>query len=85
MTVRRAFLVILLATAAFATLASSASALIVHLKSGRAVSYQPLRGAASLRPFDAFFTNLDYHGGPVMPSNTNYVVYWQPSGAPAYR
>jgi hypothetical protein len=29
-------------------------------------------------------STLDYFGGPVMPSNTNYAVYWQPSGAPAY-
>jgi hypothetical protein len=35
-------------------------------------------------PFDKFFSNLDYNGGPVMPSNTNYTIYWQPSGAPAY-
>jgi len=29
-------------------------------------------------------STLDYLGGPVMPANTNYAVYWQPSGAPAY-
>ena len=29
-------------------------------------------------------STLDYLGGPVMPSNTNYAVYWQPPGAPAY-
>ncbi len=29
-------------------------------------------------------STLDYFGGPVMPSNTNYAVYWQPPGAPAY-
>jgi hypothetical protein len=28
---------------------------------------------------------LLYHkGGPVMPSNTNYTLYWDPSGAPEY-
>jgi hypothetical protein len=65
--------------------ASSASAVIVHLKSGKTISYQPLRSQRSgIRPFDAFFSNLDYNGGPVMASNTNYVVYWRPSGAPAY-
>ena len=24
---------------------------------------------------------LEYHGGPVMPSNTNYALYWDPPGA----
>lgn len=27
---------------------------------------------------------LEYHGGPIMPSNTNYTIYWDPAGAPAY-
>ena len=84
MIVRRAFLVSLLATAAFAALATSASAVIVHLKSGKAVSYFALRGSGTFQPFDFAFTNLDYNGGPVMSSNTNYAVYWRPSGAPAY-
>ena len=49
------------------------------------MSYEPLRGSApAVEPFDAFFDNLDYNGGPVMPSNTNYVVYWSPSGPSAY-
>jgi PKD repeat protein len=71
-----------------------AEAVIVRLTSGRAVSYMPLSGAAALRaapalrpalrPFDALFTNLDYNGGPIMPSNTNYTLYWAPSGSPAY-
>jgi len=34
--------------------------------------------------FDAFFKNLDYNGGPVMTSNTNYTLYWSPGGASAY-
>jgi hypothetical protein len=63
--------------------ASSASAVVMRLANGRAVSYQPLRGAR-IAPFDQLFTNLDYNGGPVMPSNTNYAIYWQPSGAPEY-
>jgi hypothetical protein len=65
--------------------ASGASAVIVHLRGGRVLSYQPRRGhAPAARPFDAFFSNLDYNGGPVMPSNTNYMLYWSPSGASAY-
>jgi PKD repeat protein len=79
------FLAGLLAAAVVAIGASSASAVIVQLKSGKTLSYQPLRsGGAAFRPFDSFFTNLDYNFGPVMSSNTNYAVYWQPSGAPAY-
>jgi IPT/TIG domain len=27
---------------------------------------------------------IGYHGGPIMPSNTNYALYWDPSGAPEY-
>jgi PKD repeat protein len=60
-----------------------ARAVIVTLGSGSTLSYQPLRGAArpfSAGPFDAFFNNLDYNGGPVMPSNTNFTVYWRPEG-----
>jgi PKD repeat protein len=64
--------------------ASTASAVIVHLENGKTVSYQPLRGQAPTGSFDEFFSNLDYNGGPVMPSNTNYAVYWRPSTGPAY-
>jgi PKD repeat protein len=63
--------------------ASSASAVIVHLPNGKTLSYQPLRGQAKAlaraHRFDTFFSNLDYNGGPVMPSNTNYTVYWRPA------
>jgi hypothetical protein len=30
------------------------------------------------------FTNMDYNGGPVMPSNTDYMVLWSPAGLSAY-
>jgi PKD domain/IPT/TIG domain len=64
---------------------ASAGAVIVRLPGGRTLSYQPLRqGGGGPSTFDALFSNLDYNGGPVMPSNTNYAIYWQPSGAPAY-
>lgn len=59
------------------------------------LSYQPLQGAA--RPVKAPAKKratrsgrgarvqaLEYHGGPVMSSNTNYALYWDPAGAPAY-
>jgi PKD repeat protein len=72
--------------------ASSASAVLVKLDNGQVVSYQPLRSAASrlhraaLRPntFDKVFGNMDYNGGPVMPSNTDYMVLWSPKGLSAY-
>jgi hypothetical protein len=64
--------------------AGSASAVIVHLAGGKTLSYQPLRGRAGPVPFDQLFSNLDYNGGPVMASNTNYPVYWAPAGSPKY-
>ncbi|HWX96422.1 MAG TPA: IPT/TIG domain-containing protein [Solirubrobacteraceae bacterium] len=82
---RRSFLAVLLAGSLLAVLgASPARAVVARLADGRTISYQPLRGAAAIAPFDQFFTNLDYNGGPVMASNTNYAIYWQPSGAPSY-
>ncbi len=84
----RLWLLALVVAAAFGLQAADASAIVVHLPGGKALSYQPLRGAAaarsSLMPFDALLQNLDYNGGPVMPSNTNYTIYWAPTGSPAY-
>jgi hypothetical protein len=82
---RRAALLGALVAALMALAAASAQAVIVPLPGGKAASYVPLRGTAPLvQPFDEAFSNLDYNGGPVMPSNTNYVVYWSPSGPSAY-
>jgi PKD domain len=68
-----------------AVVASSASAVLKRLPNGQTVSYQPLAGGgAQVTPFDAAFTNMDYNGGPVMPSNTNYMVLWSPNGLSAY-
>ncbi len=72
----------LIATLALGT--PGASAVIVQLPGGKTLSYQPLRGAETPLQLDKFFSNVDYNGGPVMPSNTNYAVYWDPVGAPAY-
>ena len=44
------------------------------------VAYVPLRGAKGTTSFDRVFTNMDYNGGPVMPSNTDYMVLWSPKG-----
>ena len=63
--------------------------MIVHLSNGKYLSYEALSGAGapasgpspspSPSPFDSTFSNLDYSGGPVMPSNTNYTIVWNPS------
>jgi IPT/TIG domain len=84
----RALLLALFTAVALSASVGSASAVIVHLPDGKALSYQPLRGAKApgaqnlLRPFAG--GNLIYHGGPVMTSNTNYTFYWAPSGSPEY-
>src|SRR5579862_5422409 len=77
--------------AASAIGAASAPAVVVHLHNGRTLSVQQLRGSGlgqGLGGTSAIGTagtaRLEYHGGPVMASNTNYAVYWDPSGAPAY-
>ena len=66
--------------------ASSASAFIKVLPHGRVASYEPLRSAAPAAPspFDLAFDNMDYNGGPVMPSNTDYMLMWSPRGLGAY-
>jgi hypothetical protein len=71
------------AACGLALAAAPASAVIVGIGNGRTVSSEPIRSSQQ-KPFDAFFSNLDYNGGPVMATNTNYAVYWRPSGAPAY-
>jgi len=80
---RRALLPILVAALALAALAAGpATAATMRLPSGKAVTYTPLRSAQppEVSPFDLAFSNLDYNGGPVMPSNTNYTIYWSPGG-----
>jgi PKD domain len=47
------------------------------------VAIVPLRGAKGTG-LDRVFTNMDYNGGPVMPSNTDYMVLWSPTGLSAY-
>ena len=74
------------ALALSAMMASNASAVLRTLPNGQTVSYQPLRRALASQPapFDAVFGNMDYNGGPVMPSNTDYLVFWSPQGLGAY-
>jgi PKD repeat protein len=61
---------------------SAAAAPTSHAPS-HPVAYVPLRGAKGTG-FDQVFTNMDYNGGPVMPSNTDYMVLWSPAGLSAY-
>jgi PKD domain len=63
--------------------ASSASAVLKRLPNGHTVSYQPLLPTGPV-PFDLAFDNMDYNGGPVMPSNTDYMLMWSPQGLSAY-
>jgi PKD domain/IPT/TIG domain len=80
----RTALLAALAVSILAAGAASAPAVIVHLEDGKTLSYMPLMGTKAAAPLDEFFSNLDYNGGPVMASNSNYAFYWDPAGAPAY-
>jgi hypothetical protein len=68
---------------AFAIAAPRASAIPKVLPTGQVVSYLPLRSArsATIVPFNNM---MDYNGGPVMPSNTDYMLMWSPRGLGAY-
>lgn len=91
--VRGVLLAVALAAVVSGLGAGTASAVIVQLASGRPISYQPLKGAVSPLSSSALgaangtalsSSNLIYHGGPVMTSNTNYTFYWAPSGSSPY-
>jgi hypothetical protein len=92
MTVRQRRLLMMLVLAGTlgvsAIAASSASANLKRLPNGKVVSYLPLRTAAKAANrrihFDNDFQNMDYNGGPIMPSNTNYMFLWSPQGLSAY-
>jgi hypothetical protein len=73
----------LVVAALLAIACASASALIVQLP-GRTLSYQPVPGTLGAAAKPAAGLPFEYHGGPVMPSNTNYALYWDPAGASAY-
>jgi hypothetical protein len=79
----------LLAIAVLAASGATASALIVSV-GGTRVSYEPAPGTAgpNKQPSVAKPAKkglpVEYHGGPVMVSNTNYAVYWDPASAGEY-
>jgi hypothetical protein len=89
---RRMLMMLVVAAALFvpAIATSNASAIIKVLPNGQTVSYMPLLKAQSAKvrsaptPFDQTFTNMDYNGGPIMPSNTDYMLMWSPGGLGAY-
>lgn len=66
--------------------ASSASAVLKRLPHGRVVSYMPTPQAAARLAHTLTDTDGDmaYNGGPIMPSNTDYMVMWSPHGLSAY-
>ena len=63
--------------------AAAAASTLTSRAPAHPVAYVPLRGSKATS-FDRVFTNMDYNGGPVMPSNTDYMVLWSPTGLSAY-
>ena len=58
-------------SAAVASPPTSAAAAHSSRAPAHPVAYVPLRGTKGTNSFDRVFTNMDYNGGPVMPSNTD--------------
>jgi chitodextrinase len=85
-------LAFLASAACLAVATSPASAILWRVSKNHYVSYAGMAGRSHptnvsrpARPgnasnFDAINGNLDYSGGPVMPSSTNYIVVWKPTG-----
>ena len=73
-----------MSTAAAASPPASAASAHPSRAPAHPVAYVPLRGSKGTIRFDRVFTNMDYNGGPVMPSNTDYMVMWSPGGLSAY-
>jgi hypothetical protein len=76
----------LIAVAALSLCAAPAGAVITNIPGGR-VSYLPLNEAGPVHPsgpkhftFPSGEPPLEYHGGPVMHSQTAYAIFWAPSG-----
>ncbi len=80
---RRSGLIGLLAIMALAVAAGNASAVIVRVH-GKRLSYQPTRNAAGAVRASSPSGPAEYHGGPVMTSNTNYTLYWDPTKGTKY-
>jgi PKD repeat protein len=75
--------VVALAASQQATPTMAAAASPTSRAPAHPAAYVPLRGSKGAG-FDLVFNNMDYNGGPVMPSNTDYMVLWSPTGLSAY-
>jgi PKD repeat protein len=85
MTARRLIAALATSIGLFAVAAVPASAMWKRLKSGKVLSYLPVRGQRpQMTASQTATAELDYGGGPVMSSNTNYTFYWRPDTGPAY-
>jgi PKD domain len=87
---RRRLMIMLVVGAAIvvpAIAATNASAILKRLPNGQVVSYMAVRTADkahAVMPLDQVFNNMDYNGGPIMPSNTDFMLMWSPQGLGAY-
>jgi hypothetical protein len=77
----KAGLVCVAAVAAFAVVVAAPAGAVVMKTPNGPVGYLPLNGqgprVASGKDSNG---NLDYHGGPVMPSNKQFAIFWAPPG-----
>ena len=89
---RFAWVALAVALGALTLGAASAPAIILHV-GHKKVSYQPVAASRALAspfsgpksgPKNSSGTPLEYYGGPVMSSNTNYSFYWDPAGGGEY-
>ena len=82
----RSALIAVLATAFIVGLGAVQAGAVIVNQTGPDLSYMPLNGAKPSGQAKAggqaqtAGINLTYHGGPVMPSNTAYAIFWAPSG-----
>jgi hypothetical protein len=76
------FVVGLVTLVLLTSITATAGAVIVHLP-GKTLSYLPVHGSKALNAKTSK-APVTYHGGPVMSSNTNYTLYWSPTGVSAY-
>ena len=76
----------LIAAALLAAIVANASATIILQPNGVRASYLPSDPgtAPALRVASEPVAPLEYHGGPVMPSNTNTLIFWSPPGSPEF-
>jgi PKD domain len=76
---RRALVAGALVAGALAALPASAGAVVTDGPSGP-IGYLPVNGQGPGKAGFASNGNLDYHGGPVMPSNKQFAIFWAPAG-----